>query len=133
MYVPKSRNFLRKIFDFCLNSRVCTVASDWIIKSLMKVVTTYLLVMMVVFTTQALDEDVTAIISGKSNHIVVFNTDRKFIGATVEVLDANGNPVVTQKLERRRMMIDFGLVRSGEYTIRVKIEDDVLEYRYVKK
>lgn len=109
------------------------MASDWIIKSLMKVVTTYLLVMMVVFTTQALDEDVTAIISGKSNHIVVFNTDRKFIGATVEVLDANGNPVVTQKLERRRMMIDFGLVRSGEYTIRVKIEDDVLEYRYVKK
>ncbi len=109
------------------------VASDWIIESLMKIVTTYLLVMMVVFTTQALDEDVTAIIPGKSNHIVVFKTDRKFIGATVEVLDANGNPVVAQKLERRRMMVDFGLVRSGEYTILVKIEDDVLEYRYVKK
>lgn len=69
----------------------------------------------------------------KVNRFFVFKTDRKYIGATVLVYHGNGNRLVMQKLEKRKVSIDFGMVQPGEYTIRIQKNNDIQEFRYVKK
>lgn len=70
---------------------------------------------------------------GEANRFFVFKTDRKYIGATVEIYHGNGERLVVQKLEKRKVSIDFGKVRTGEYTIRIQKNNDIQEFRYVKK
>jgi hypothetical protein len=70
---------------------------------------------------------------GETNRFFVFKTDRKYIGATLEVYHGNGERLVVQKLEKRKVSIDFGKVRTGEYTIRIQKNNDIQEFRYVKK
>jgi hypothetical protein len=86
----------------------------------------------ITLTLKAHDEDVPGIYSVKRNHEFVLKSNRKFIGATVEVLQANGGHIVVERLERKKMRIDFGLVRAGEYIIRLKKDNEILEFRYVK-
>jgi hypothetical protein len=69
----------------------------------------------------------------KGKTLFVFKTDRKFIGATVEVIFANGEVITSQKLEKRKMMIDFADVKAGDYTIRVTKGKRVEEFYYEKK
>jgi hypothetical protein len=69
----------------------------------------------------------------KGKTLFVFKTDKKFIGATVEVIYANGDIVTSQKLEKRKMVIDFADVKSGDYTIRVKKGKRIEEFYYEKK
>lgn len=66
----------------------------------------------------------------KYKNLFVFKTDRKFLGATVEVLSAAGTVVTTQTLQKRKMIIDFCDVKKGLYTIRVKKGDRVQEFQF---
>jgi hypothetical protein len=86
----------------------------------------------IALTLTAHAEDVPGTSTGKRNHEFVLKADRKFIGAAVEVLQANGRHVLQEKLERKRMTVDFSLVQAGEYIIRLKKDHEILEFRYVK-
>jgi hypothetical protein len=66
-------------------------------------------------------------------NLFVFKTDKKFLGAKVEILSAEGNVITSQNLERRKVVIDFGDVRYGTYTIRVSKGNDRQEFLFVKK
>jgi hypothetical protein len=65
--------------------------------------------------------------------LFVLKANRKYAGATVEVYYSNGDLVTTQKIEKRRMIIDFCDTKYGEYTIRVVRGNEKKEFQYVKK
>src|SRR5688500_6420035 len=71
--------------------------------------------------------------SGKSKNLFVVKTDKKLVGAKIEVIYANGSVLSSQTLQKRKMVIDFGDVKQGAYTIRVTKGDTVKEFHYDKK
>ena len=73
------------------------------------------------------------VVSSKYKNLFVFKTERKLVGAKVEVLSENGDVVTTNVLQKRKMIIDFCDVKFGTYTIRVSKGNKVKEYHYVKK
>lgn len=104
----------------------------------MKSITRYLSFLLVlVASTGAIAEAGLEATLGKETHEdyrFSFKTEKKFIGASVEIYHATGERLVTQTLERRKVIIDFGKARKGEYTIRIKTGDQLIEeYKYVKK
>jgi hypothetical protein len=77
--------------------------------------------------------DETPLIGPKYKNLFVFKTEKKLVGAKVEVLSENGQVVTSQVLQKRKMIIDFCDVRYGTYTIRVTKGENVKEYQYIKK
>lgn len=69
----------------------------------------------------------------KSENKFVYKGNKKMIGATVEVFYADGALVTKQILKKKKMIIDFCEVRSGEYTIRISKDDRKKEYHFTKK
>lgn len=69
----------------------------------------------------------------KSANKFVFKGNKKMLGATVEVFYADGTLVTRQILKKKRMIIDFCEVRSGEYTIRISKDSKRKEYQFTKK
>jgi len=63
----------------------------------------------------------------------VLKAQKKLIGATVEIISANGNLITSQQLERRKVVIDFEAVKYGTYTIRVSKGNESTEFLFVKK
>ena len=72
-------------------------------------------------------------IKTKYPHLFVLKANRKNMGAQVEVYYSNGDLVTSQKINKRRMIIDFCDTRAGEYTIKVVQGDKKQEFHYVKK
>lgn len=66
-------------------------------------------------------------------NLFVFKADKKFLGARVDILSAGGEVITSQNLEKRKVIIDFGSVRYGTYTIRVSKGSESKEYQFVKK
>lgn len=80
----------------------------------------------------ALGKEVTSVAS-KHKNLFVLKADKEFMGATVEVFYSNGDLVSSQKLENRKMIIDFCDTKSGAYTICVVKGDKKQEFNYEKK
>ena len=73
------------------------------------------------------------VVNSKFKNLFVFKTERKLVGAKVEVLSESGEVVTSHVLQKRKMIIDFCDVRFGTYTIRVTKGNNVKEYHYIKK
>ena len=73
------------------------------------------------------------VVSSRYKNLFVLKAEKKFIGATVEILSSNGEVVTAQRLQKRKMIIDFCDVKYGAYTIRVTKDTKVKEFQYVKK
>jgi hypothetical protein len=69
----------------------------------------------------------------KRANLFVMKTDKKFLGAKVEVLSANGKVITSGNLEKRKMVIDFAAVKFGTYTIRVSKGNETKEFHFVKR
>lgn len=69
----------------------------------------------------------------KYKNVFVCRAERKLEGAKVEVLYANGELLTAQTMHKRKLIIDFGDVRDGVYTIRVSKGNRVQEFHYNKK
>lgn len=65
-------------------------------------------------------------------NLFVYKTDKKFLGAKIEILSATGSVITSQNLERRKIVIDFGDVGYGTYTIRVSKGSHTKEFLFVK-
>lgn len=78
-------------------------------------------------------DDTRAGITGKDKSVFILKANKKFIGAKVEVFKADGELIAYQNLQKRKVIIDFGEVRLGTYTIRVTKGDDEQVYQFVKK
>ncbi len=73
------------------------------------------------------------VVSSRYKNLFVFKAEKKFVGAIVEILSSNGEIVTAQRLQKRKMIIDFCDVKYGSYTIRVTKDKKVKEFQYVKK
>lgn len=62
------------------------------------------------------------VVLNSTQEIFYFKICKTMIGGTAEVFDAAGNLVGTQKLDSRKMIIDFFEMAPGDYTIKVKKE-----------
>jgi hypothetical protein len=69
----------------------------------------------------------------KTKNLFVFKTDKKFVGAQIEVVQANGNIIAKQVLLKRKMIVDFDNVKLGAYTIRITKGNQIQEFQYEKK
>jgi hypothetical protein len=80
-----------------------------------------------------LSHEAVDVVDTRHKNLFVFKTDRKYLGATVEVYSMSGDLVTAQRLLRRKMIIDFCDVKFGEYTIRIEKDGRKQEFRYLKK
>lgn len=71
--------------------------------------------------------------SNERKNQFVLKVDMDFIGAEVVVFTPDGYQISSQFLLRRKMIIDFGDVSTGTYTILVRNDDETLRYEFVKK
>jgi hypothetical protein len=78
-------------------------------------------------------QEAVSVVDAKSANVFVYKGSRKMIGAIVEVYTTEGVLMTKQILKKRRMHIDFGKVKSGEYTIRISKGEKLREYQFVKK
>ncbi|HEU5290852.1 MAG TPA: hypothetical protein VFU05_09435 [Cyclobacteriaceae bacterium] len=67
------------------------------------------------------------------NHLFVLKANKQDLGATVEIYYSNGDLITSQKINKRRMIIDFRDTRAGEYTIRIVRGNKKQEFQYFKK
>jgi hypothetical protein len=72
-------------------------------------------------------------VPAKYKDLFVFKAERNLKGATVQVLTAKGAVVTSQTLQKRKVIIDFGSVKQGMYTVRISKGDVVKELHYNKK
>ena len=82
----------------------------------------------------------TAVLAGQSpeaHHVFVisvqrevfyFKVDKEFLGATIEVYDTQGVLLVTEKVIKRKMIIDFFQRAPGLYTIKIAKGNTVEEF-----
>jgi len=100
----------------------------------MKTLITVVVALAIITSAQAAKPE-EAIIIGQSKHksLFVFKTQKKFLGATVEVYTSEGELLTTQNLQKRKMIIDFGSVTNDTYTIRVVKGNSIREYQYLKR
>jgi hypothetical protein len=75
----------------------------------------------------------TKTISSKHQNLFVFKVDRKFKKALIEVYYGNGDLVAITAMARRKMIINFCDMKSGSYTIKVKKNNRIEEFQFVKK
>lgn len=70
--------------------------------------------------------------NSKEKSLFILKTNKKFVGAKVEIFQANGALIATQNLEKKKVVIDFSEVRKGSYTIRVSKGQEIQEFLYVR-
>lgn len=68
----------------------------------------------------------------KHGNKVIFRIDRKFKGGEVEVVSVNGERVMREMLYKKKLIIDFGQVKSGRYIIKLKKGMLVQKHEYQK-
>jgi len=70
---------------------------------------------------------------GGDSQVFVLKAEKRFVGAKVEIFAANGNLITAQKVDKKKLVIDFGDVRKGVYTIRLTKGDERQEYTFEKR
>ena len=83
-------------------------------------------------TTQAGEIHVPAHYRAPQSSLFVYKANSAFRGAVVEVFFANGDLVTSQRLVRKRLVIDFSHVKAGAYVIRVTKGDKIQDFQFVK-
>lgn len=73
------------------------------------------------------------ITTSSSENLLVLKANRKFKGAAIEVFSSSGYLVTSKKLNRRKIVIDFKNVRTGDYRIRIKKGNKQEEFSFRKK
>jgi|GEM_PF-1715544 len=100
-------------------------------KYLIATIITLLFVITSVFARPVNETDKIAPVKSKS--LFVFKAHKKFLGARVDILTEGGSIITTQQLEKRKVIIDFGSVKMGTYTIRVSKGGKTQAYQYIKR
>lgn len=73
-----------------------------------------------------------SLIKTKNKNLFVLRINNDYVGATVDVLSSNGDVVLSQKLQKKKVIVDFCNSKSGAYTIRIVKGDLRKEFQYEK-
>ncbi|MBT1705563.1 hypothetical protein KK060_19895 [Fulvivirgaceae bacterium PWU20] len=101
-------------------------------KTLLKIVVLCVLTVLLTLAAKAKGKDPESGDKSK-NSLYVLKTDKRFIGAQVEIIQPNGDVISKQILQKRKMIIAFDEARLGAYIIRVSKDGKTREYKYEKK
>jgi len=79
--------------------------------------------------------DATAVhvVSSGQKDLFVFKVSKSWHGAKVDVLDATGEPINSQRLLKRKMIINFCDLKAGTYKIKITKDHHTEEFQYIKK
>ena len=100
----------------------------------MKTLLAVVVALMIVTTGQAAKpEDAINASQTKNKSLFVYKTQRKFVGAMVEIYTSNGDLLTAQNIQKRKLIIDFGTAQKDTYTIRVVKDGDTKEFQFVKR
>lgn len=69
----------------------------------------------------------------KEKNLFVVKADRKFKGANIVIFSSTGERITSQTMEGRKMVIDFGDVKEGIYTIRISKGSQIKEFQFEKR
>jgi hypothetical protein len=72
-------------------------------------------------------------VTTKYQNLFAFKVSKAFTGALVEIYYSNGDLVASKSLIKRKMIINFCDVKPGTYTIKVKKNDRVEEFQFIRK
>jgi hypothetical protein len=64
--------------------------------------------------------------------IYYFKVAKEFLGANLEIYSADGVKLFTQKVERRKILVDFYYENPGRYIIHFVKGDATQEFTFVK-
>lgn len=73
------------------------------------------------------------VVHSRKKDVFAFTTDRSMRGAELKVFFSNGDVLVSERMRRRRMVIDFAEVRRGTYTIVVMKDGATKTFQYEKR
>ncbi|MEM9856426.1 MAG: hypothetical protein AAF843_03685 [Bacteroidota bacterium] len=85
----------------------------------MKHYITFLIILGTITYVQAESDPQIQLVKSDLKNLFTFKVDRSLIGAKVEMVYANGDVVTVEKLEKRKMIIDFCDVKLGDYTVKI--------------
>src|SRR6188768_2503132 len=77
-------------------------------------------------------DEINRTMRAKHKNLFIIKTEKKFLGATVEVFLMDGL-LTSQNLQKRKMIIDFGDSKGGTYTIRLTKGNAQKEFHFIKK
>jgi hypothetical protein len=64
-------------------------------------------------------EEIKGNMSAKHNSLLLVKTERNLKGATVQIFCSNGNLLASQKLHKRKLIINFCDAKAGTYVVRI--------------
>jgi hypothetical protein len=102
-------------------------------KQIMKARLFFAALVLALMSTVATQATPVEVVPSKHKNLFVFTTARTMRGAEVRVYFSNGDLVTTQRLRKRKMIIDFCDARSGDYTIVVQKGRTVEKFTYVRR
>ena len=73
------------------------------------------------------------VIKTNDKNLLVLELDKKFMGAYVEVVSANGECMIFQKARGRRMNIVLSHADPGTYTVNIEMNGAIEKFQFVKK
>ncbi|MEM6360913.1 MAG: hypothetical protein AAF149_14665 [Bacteroidota bacterium] len=88
----------------------------------MKYLATLLIIFGTVTLSNAKSEPEIQLVKSDLKNLFTFKVDRSLLGAEVEMIYSNGDVVTIEKLEKRKMIIDFCDVKLGDYIVKISKE-----------
>ncbi len=114
----------------CLWSTICNSVN--IIKlSLMKVLTIILITLSTTGVLRAGEEPTAQFVKSDLKNLFTIKVDKKLVGATIELVYSNGDLVAKELLQKKKMIIDFCDVKTGEYSVVIKKGDYRKDFKVV--
>lgn len=69
----------------------------------------------------------------KAQDFFVLKAEKELVGAKVEIFSDEGELVTAHRVQKRKMIIDFGGMANGTYTIRLTKGDEMRTFSYNRK
>ncbi|MEM8568237.1 MAG: hypothetical protein AAGF85_17375 [Bacteroidota bacterium] len=89
----------------------------------MKYFATFIIVFSTLTFATAENDPQIQLVKSDLKNLFTFKVDRSLLGAKVEMVYSNGDVVTIEKLEKRKMIIDFCDVKLGDYTVKISKDD----------
>ncbi len=65
-------------------------------------------------------------------NVLYFKIDKEFLGAELEIYSMDGKKLFSQKVEHRKVLIDFYYENPGKFIILIKKGDSQEEFEFIK-
>ncbi len=76
-------------------------------------------------------KDPVRIVSSRMD-VFYFKLDKEFVGAELEIYSQDGVKILSQKIVRRKVLVDFYYENKGKYIIHLQKGEVVKEFDFVK-